>query len=221
MDDVLTYLAFGDSITSGNNVHWSERYPTLLATYVEQLAQQRVFVRNLGKSGLTSTKLLRQLQNSRVRREMSRADLVTICIGGDDLLYGYLKWRLLNRPSYLPQSMKKLHRNMTAICHLLSAAAPFQCILGTFYNPFPNTPLAIEGVRHCNEQIIYPIATRFGFPVADLYGAFLGREHHLLDNYQSGFLEDYIPFTPHSPIHPNKAGYHVIADCFASRIFAF
>lgn len=219
MGDSITYLALGDSITSGNNVHWGDRYPTILASYVKQHTQQRIILRNLGKSGLTSAKLLRFLRQPRIRHDVSRADLVTICIGGDDLIYGYLKWRLFRRQRYIPESMAKLQRNMTAICRLLSAAAPSQCILSTFYNPFPHTPLAVEAVRHCNEHIIYPAASRYGFPVADLYRAFQGREHLLLDNFRSGRLEEYIPLSPHSPIHPNREGYDVIADCFADKVF--
>lgn len=218
MNDAMHYLAFGDSITSGNNVHKDERYPAILAKHVEQYAHRPIMVHNLGKSGMSSSKLLQLLQVPEVFNAINRSQLVTVCIGGDDLIYGYIKWRIFRKSSYLQKSMKKLRRNTYKLCHILRAAAPPQCILSTFYNPFPHTPLAVDTVRYCNEHILYPIAQQYGYPVADLYDAFKGREHVLLDHYRSGLLEDYRPFTPNSPIHPNVQGYRVIASRFFDKI---
>lgn len=221
MDDAFIYLAFGDSITSGNNVNRKERYPAILARQLERYTYSPVYLRNFGKSGLSSSGLLKILQSPNVLGVLRHAHLVTVCIGGDDLIYAYIKWRLFRNDAYLHKGILKFRRNYDKICHILSTVRSLQVVLSTFYNPFPNTQLAIDTVRYCNYRIIQPIAAGHGFPVADLYAAFSGREPQLLEHYRSGLLEEYLPFAPNSPIHPNEEGYRVIARVFGEQLFTF
>lgn len=221
MDDSFVYLSLGDSITAGNNVRKRDRYPMVLAGLTEQHTHRPLYVRNMGKSGLSSSGLLKLLNTRQMLNAVHHAHLVTICIGGDDLIYAYFKWRLFRNRGYLDSGIEKFARNFHEICHLLAIVATGRVILGTFYNPFPHTPLAVYTVEYCNYRIIQPIAAQHGFPVADIYASFRGREPYLLQHYRSGLLEEYRPFSPKSPIHPNVDGYRVIAHQFAAPLLMF
>lgn len=221
MDDPLIYAAFGDSITGGNNVRKRDRYPMVLAGLTEQHTRRPVYVRNMGKSGMSSTGLLKLLHTRQMLNAVHHAHYITVCIGGDDLIYAYFKWRLLRNQVYLDEGIQKFARNFHEICHLFATVATGRVVLSTFYNPFPNTPLAVNTVEYCNYRIIQPIAAQHGFPVTDIYAAFRGREPFLLKHYRSGLLEEYRPFSPHSPIHPNEPGYRVIAHQFAAPLLMF
>lgn len=218
MNDSLHYVALGDSITSGNNVPYNKRYPILLARQAEWQWVRPVIAHNLGRSGLSSAKLLRQLRAPSVHQALRHAAFVTVCIGGDDLIYAYIKWRLFHRENYIQKGIIKLFSNYEKLCRAFRTITPAKIVLSTFYNPFPRSPLAVDTVAHCNYEIIYPLAAQYGFPIADLYAAFHGREHLLLAHYRTGRLEDYRPLSPNSPIHPNAHGYHVIADTFADKM---
>lgn len=153
-----------------------------------------------------------------VRRAIRHAHFTSVCIGGDDLIYAYVKWRLFRNPLFLDEGIEKFGHHFDRICHLLTTYHPGRIVLSTFYNPFPRTPLAVKSIEYCNDGIIRPLAARYGFPVADLYAAFRGQEPFLLQHFQNGLLEEYRPFTPRSPIHPNEQGYRLIARCFAERM---
>lgn len=218
MDDPLMYVALGDSITNGRNVRKIQRYPSILTRWLAQYFHQPVYGRNWGKNGMSSSAFLNQLQSPRVFQTVRQAQFVTVCIGGNDLIYAYIKWRLWRNDTYLDEAVHTFSRNFHRICEQLHWLARGNVVFGTFYNPFPLTPLAVETVEFCNYGVIRPTAERYGFPVADLYASFRGRESILLENYRTGRLEEYRPWSRRSPVHPNVDGYYAIARCFAREL---
>ncbi|MCC8080233.1 MAG: S-layer homology domain-containing protein [Oscillospiraceae bacterium] len=79
----FTYLALGDSITNGYGLTdaASEGFPALLAEQVQADAAV-----NEGEDGLTAAELLTRLQNGQYDAEVKSADLITLTIGGNDLM---------------------------------------------------------------------------------------------------------------------------------------
>lgn len=78
-----SYVALGDSITTGYGVNDDSAFPSLLA------GEMGYELKNLAAEGATSADLLVQVQDSAV----ASADVITITIGGNDLmnaLYDYL-----------------------------------------------------------------------------------------------------------------------------------
>lgn len=214
----LLYVALGDSITGGTNVPKHMRFPTVLGQMIERHVLYPVYVHNMGKRGLTSTGLLHMLKTPSVLDAIHHADFVTVCIGGDDLIYAYVKWRLFRSSTYVYKAIHQLLHNLELICHILAYCRPKRIAVGTFYNPFPKTPLAREVVQFAADGVIRPTAAHSGFPIADLYRVFLDREAELIDHFHTGGLEDYRPFTPNTPIHPNIQGYGVIAQTFFDKL---
>ena len=83
-----SYVALGDSITTGYGLAENE------AGFARQVADRNGYtLTNLAQDGATSSMLLTSLSNSEVSSAIASADLITITIGGNDLmnaLYAYL-----------------------------------------------------------------------------------------------------------------------------------
>ncbi len=84
-----TYVALGDSITTGYGLGEGEQ------SFAEQAAQASglTLEDSFAQNGLTSAELLAQLSEENVKAAVEDADFITITIGGNDLLdalYGYL-----------------------------------------------------------------------------------------------------------------------------------
>ena len=84
-----TYVALGDSITTGYGLEEGEQsFATQVAT-----AGSLTLDDSLATDGLTSAELLEQLSEEDVKAAVTDTDFITITIGGNDLLdalYGYL-----------------------------------------------------------------------------------------------------------------------------------
>lgn len=83
-----SYVALGDSISSGYGLEDD----TL--SFAQQLAQDNgLELTNLAQDGETATSLLDKLQTDQVSEAVAQADIITITVGGNDLmnaLYAYL-----------------------------------------------------------------------------------------------------------------------------------
>lgn len=83
-----SYVALGDSISSGYGLEEG----TL--SFAQQVAQDNgLELTNLAQDGETATSLLDKLQTDQVSAAVSQADIITITVGGNDLmnaLYAYL-----------------------------------------------------------------------------------------------------------------------------------
>ena len=83
-----SYVALGDSITTGYGLAENE------TGFAKQVADSNGYtLTNLAQDGATSSMLLTSLSNSEVSSAIASADLITVTIGGNDLmdaLYAYL-----------------------------------------------------------------------------------------------------------------------------------
>ena len=95
-DGAASYLALGDSVTSGYGLAEGGRaFPDLVA---QELGVDYV---NAGQPGLTSAELLSQVQDPEMADAITDADVITVTIGGNDLmnaLYAYLADVINNDP---------------------------------------------------------------------------------------------------------------------------
>lgn len=212
------YLALGDSITAG----YGANHPGLgFVGRVGKFAMSQKLateVLMVARNGWT-TKDIWNATRTIHPRVWERTALLTLLTGGNDL-------RKLLRTQYFSPSpispqmisarLDEFEFYMDRLCDFLSQKGIPWVTVATVYNPVPNYALGVEAIRGINE-ITRGIATRYKFPVVDIYEGFLHSEKRLIENYRSGRLEDLIsPFR--RPIHPNNNGHQQIADLITEEL---
>src|SRR5690606_3948961 len=112
------------------------------------------------------------------RSALRRADLMTLCIGGNDLLHAYLKMNLLRRPDAIPRSLHLYSLNLNNLIGMIRRANPGPLLVLNLYNPFPLSPLAVRWVGEMR-ALIDGEAARWRVHVADICVRFYGLERYL------------------------------------------
>jgi lysophospholipase L1-like esterase len=152
-----------------------------------------------------------------LRAHKGNVDLITIDIGANDLQHEDAAGNpvmCLFPPENCAAEAAAIRRNLPAILtELRAAAGPNVPIVGmTYYSVFSplHDPVADARVDELNATIA-GIYADFGVPVADVAGAFHNGQPDSADHIcrWTWFCVDGI-----NDVHPNTAGYGVIADAF-------
>ncbi|QFT88382.1 Spore germination lipase LipC [Bacillus sp. THAF10] len=200
----LTYLAIGDSLTAG--LGSSEENYLRIHGFVPQFTkflreENNVKVENYGIPGLTSSGLLAFLSGDEaVRNRLKTADIITVSIGGNDLLQALdadfeeqsldLRLEILNRTyKELFNMLQEINPNATLI------------LLG-LYNPYPED--------HKFHELAEEYAPQFNTMVKDYAEDTKSRKGKTLvvDPFEA-FLGKAQEWThiKKDDIHPNDKGY--------------
>jgi lysophospholipase L1-like esterase len=230
--DAPLYIALGDSLSAGNGA--SDRNATAFVPLVRAGLGAGIALLNLGKPGDTSDDLLRGGRLERAAGEVGRrrddnvpgneVRVVTLEIGGNDLLNLYSAYVLtgacpsvtesLQRPQCvqaLRDALSRFGPNLhEAITRLQAAGPDVPIFLMTLYNPFSGGSsildqlgeLSLEGQPDSAfpeglNDIIRQEATATGVHLVDAYPLFKGKAFQ---------------YIAQDLIHPNDAGYRVMAD---------
>lgn len=171
----MTYLALGDSISIDD---YTEVKGGGAASQFARLIDANPFV-NLTRDG-TTTDGLRSRDLS--RSDLPRPDVVTLTIGGNDLLGGFFERRVGDRTTAPAAALDRIVANLETIGERLTA---FGCptILNTVYDPTDGddakareldlVPEARHGLTAVN-RTIGRIARERGFLLCDLEALFRG-----------------------------------------------
>ena len=232
------YIALGDSLSAG--VGATDRTSTAFVPLVQKGLPAGTGLLNLGQSGDTSANLLdhghvaRAVSEIQARNHDNNPDndvkLVTVEIGGNDLLGLFFTLVVpgkcpnvtegLQRPecvNALRDVFEKYTPNLKSTLDQLQAADPnVKIALLTLYNPFSGgaagfdalAQLALEGMPDTPfpdglNDLIRAQAQSSNVTLVDSYPLFAGKAHQ------------YIAV---DLIHPNDAGYRVIADAVLQAI---
>lgn len=84
----LTVVALGDSLTRGTGDETGKGYVGVLVDELKKKSKQEVQLTNLGINGQRSEQLRKQVQQTEVQRQIQKADVVLVTIGGNDLFRG-------------------------------------------------------------------------------------------------------------------------------------
>jgi len=200
------YLALGDSMTVGYGVGSQFSFPTAYGNFLRR-HNSELSVHNLGVNGLTTQGLVELLQcNSSLRHLVSRASLITITIGSNDLLRLIKDFNQPFNTAQLPMILGNMGRNLVQIGELIRRLNPMAIVkVATLYNPLPAGPYAqytvpVQRLIDTANATVIASTKRYGFVVVDIKGEFRGKEQFLIG-------PDYL--------HPSAAGYNVIAKAFA------
>lgn len=197
---VYHYTAVGDSLTFGFGAMPGSGFVPLYRRMAEEKLQQFVAHENLGVNGLTSEELLERMTSlPPYRYHLQQAQIITISIGGNDLIKAVkAAGGRLNREA-LDQALYRCQHHIAAslkyIRKIKSGGKPYFVRGIGLYNPFPGLAEAAEYVTRFN-RYLFGLSDGY-FRVADIYGSFAGREKELLSA---------------DGLHPNGKGYRIIAE---------
>lgn len=200
------YLALGDSLTKGYGVESSLSFPSLYAAFLRR-HNPTLQLLNCGVNGLTTGGLLNLLRtNHNLCHTVSQASLITLTIGSNDLLDLLVNPKETVSPAKITHTLKIMRSNFTQIgegLRRLNLNSPIK--VAALYNPLPAGPYVqyfeqAQGVLNNVNALIVSWARCYGVNPVDIDREFRGKEHWLI-------AQDYV--------HPNAAGYQVMAKAFA------
>ncbi|EKN70735.1 lysophospholipase L1-like esterase [Neobacillus bataviensis LMG 21833] len=84
----LTIVALGDSLTRGTGDETGKGYVGVLMDEIKEKSKRPVQLTNLGINGQRSDQLRKQVQQTEIGRQIQKADMVLVTIGGNDLFRG-------------------------------------------------------------------------------------------------------------------------------------
>jgi lysophospholipase L1-like esterase len=200
----LTYLAMGDSLTAGLGA--SETGYLRLQAFVPRLTthlrnEYQVHVENHGIPGITSEQLLFYIQQGPgVKDKLQEADLLTITIGGNDLLQ-LLRNQDLNQTIIqrtIQQFGEIIETTLSEIRHQNQKAPIY--IMG-LYSPYdkghPLHDIGKQSISAYNQELTERIKQFDGVTLVSVYESFLERGTQLTH-------------ISNNDIHPNDQGYEII-----------
>ena len=206
---MMIYTALGDSITFGENASsWAKAYPqlTVSALNARQSGSRKVHGVTLARPGWTSHRLLEAMiwHGASI---IGRSDVVSVWIGGVDLAGAAITSFATKQP--IDELIEHYRRNLSAIFKLIKQGSRARIVSCTQYNPFPNSPVAVEGIGRLN-GLIAQLSHQNGVTVAPAHSWFEGKQAALIHGYRTGKIEDALSGRS-LPIHPNNRGHQVIA----------
>lgn len=207
MNDFVVYKAIGDSLTVGIGNYFSKGFVNRYAQRTVETLQVPVRTEVFAKNKLTSENLLYRIQDEKTQSRLMTANIITITIGGNDLLQANKAFMYTYDPSVFDEVTIQFYQNMMSILseiHYLKSLhpTPYMIRLIGLYNPFPHLSYSDFWVQRFNDILLSFEDERTRF--VDIYSYFIyGREH--LFNF--------------GRLHPNKYGYEVIAEATAASGF--
>ncbi|MEH7073263.1 SGNH/GDSL hydrolase family protein [Neobacillus drentensis] len=202
----LTIVALGDSLTRGTGDETGKGYVGVLVDEIKKKTNRPVQLTNLGINGQRSDSLKKQVQETEVGRQIGKADMVLVTIGGNDLFRGgqgledfgakdiaVIEKKYLNNLKFVFEQIRKNNPNANVF------------FIG-LYNPFIELDQGKEMskvVRHWNYDSAEVSAS---FPKIIFVPTF--------DLFELK-VNDYLYA---DKFHPNSKGYRLIAERVASLL---
>lgn len=200
----IDYVAFGDSIAAGQTpyqVRVGTSYTDLIAAELKEDGVLASFTKEFAVSGETSAQFLAKLSQPNVQQAVQQAELITISTGANDLLQLALSGS--TDPMKLLEAVAKVDQNVTAGIKQIKSLNPLVDVYVTgYYFPFPRME---EGEQKDNLKKFFTLFN------AQLKATAQKQQVSFVDASDK-FSAEYLP-NP-SDIHPNVAGYQLIADQF-------
>ncbi|WP_068613012.1 GDSL-type esterase/lipase family protein [Paenibacillus tuaregi] len=196
------YTAIGDSLTTGFGALPGNGFVPTYRRMAEGTLRTQVYSQNLGVNGLTSGELEQRLRYPVYQQALRDANIITISIGGNDLIQAAKAIRRTpaRESQILSQSLAECKRNFTDIVRTVygikegSRSRYILRVVG-LYNPHPEVREGDAWVTQFNRYAAQFSNQVYGF--ADIFPIFTRRGRELLSIDQ---------------VHPNGRGYKVMAE---------
>jgi lysophospholipase L1-like esterase len=211
-----TLVGLGDSVASGSHcdcVPFVERYGRLTM----RGTRAAVRTHNLGVPGLTTVGLLRQLSTgTSAARAVSRADIITITIGANDMIPARRAYERKTCTSCFITAATAVRQRMDALLTRVAAlrsGRPTEVLVTTYWNVFEE-PVEGDGHPAGYRQMAERATRRTNQALCDAAGA---AHAACIDLYRpfKGRGRDPAPLLADDGDHPNSAGHALIAETLA------
>ena len=225
----LTYAALGDSLTEGvGDATGQGGFVPLFAKDIENKTDSSVSSQNFGKAGDTSTQIYnRMMKSKKITDGLKKADIITITIGGNDVLkvirdnvskLSSMTEKEFTKPEELYQArVKKLldkirEDNPKAQIYVLGIYNPF-------YLNFPDLTVmqnVIDSWNTSTAGVVSQEKNTYFIPINDLLYKGSGDKQAVESGSTSDAVSNNLLYTE-DHFHPNNVGYQIMADAvFAS-----
>ncbi|TFB14592.1 hypothetical protein E3U55_13255 [Filobacillus milosensis] len=204
MNDFIVYKGIGDSLTVGIGNYFSKGFVNRYAQRTVETLQIPVRTEVFAKNKITSADLLYRIQDEKVQSRLMTANIITITIGGNDLLQANREFTRTFIPGVFDEATFSFYRNMLAVLaeiRFLKSLHPTPYIIRLIglYNPFPHLSYSDFWVQRFNDILLSFEDDHIAF--VDIYPYFIYGAEHLLN---------------FGGLHPNKYGYEIIAEATAA-----
>ena len=195
-------LGLGDSLTLGVGDPLRKGYIGIIQENLAETYKMNVTLTNESKKGLTSKGLLKKVKKKHVRREIQRADLIFITIGGNDIVKVFQRHFFHLDMQLFEKESKAFAKHVTEILTIIrreNESAPI--IMIGLFNPFVATfseVVEINEIIHTWDEEAKSVLNGFD-------NAYFVSVESIFVNGSPYLLHD-------DHFHPNFAGYEQIAE---------
>lgn len=211
-NDQIDYVALGDSIASGQTPYGEKvgrGFTDIISERLKKEGRLGSFTKEFAKSGETTDGLLEKLKREDVQKALKDAELVTIVSGANDFIQAFYDPKDESVNVDLAAAtilLSKVSENLTTAVKQIKAINPdAEIYLFGYYFPFPHmtdvaTRQQLQMAFNIVNNRIEALAEKEGIQFVNVAPAFDIKGTVYLENPKD--------------IHPNEAGYQVIADQF-------
>jgi len=210
------YVALGDSLAVGQNPYGKigYGYSDYISNYLKNKNKLDFYTKNFAISGYRITDLIRDINNNKktiingetltIKNAISKADIITVSIGGNDFFY---KMRIdnLNMNFFDEQELKnyvdEVLIDMEKLLIILRKYCKEDIILTGYYNPLwqlqSKYSKEIESVFDYVNNKLKKLTNKYNVFYVDIYQMFKDNKDYLINPLD---------------IHPSTKGYVAIGD---------
>ncbi|MFB9759937.1 GDSL-type esterase/lipase family protein [Ectobacillus funiculus] len=197
----LKHLALGDSIIRGIGAGENESFVDRFSAMLEQQTNKPVVLQNEGVAGMTSSELNALLQTGKLDESIQKADIITINIGGNDIIHSVKNRNYLQAIQSFDGLQAAFVDNLAQITTKVNELNPKAIVvLLELYNPLePGSELyslADQLLPKWNVKL-YEAASRFSSSIVIETTKVINGKH--------------LQYLSEDGVHPNALGYDAIS----------
>ncbi|GGE54207.1 GDSL-type esterase/lipase family protein [Priestia taiwanensis] len=205
----LNHLVLGDSVAYGTGSQ-QKGFVSMATNTLNKEHQKQFKLENLAMNGMTSNQLLKSVQKPKTRQKIQKASLITISIGGNDILKLDRSLGIMEGMNVLKQTRENYVSNLEQILEIIRQENEDAVIvLSELYNPIQLdnnlASIADSFIGDWNDEL---------FNLSVKYGPATVMETSKLltaDTRKSWAFDE---------VHPNDKGYKLLADEMVSGLVA-
>lgn len=224
----LNYVAIGDSLTEGVGDTTNQGgFVPLLADSLSSAYGYQVATSNYGVSGNTSQQILKRMTEKKaIQDDLKKANLMTLTVGGNDVMAVIRKNLTTLKVSSFTQPAKAYQKRLRQIIEVARSENPnlpiyILGIYNPFYLNFPEMTEMQEVIDNWNNQTEAVTAEYEGVyfvPINELLYKGLDGEEGIVESsgQQTQIINDALFTGDH--FHPNNTGYRIMSTAVMEKI---